>query len=933
MSPGCHAATLTQFTLVLLLVWHAGARWAIAAGFETTPVEVLGNVRFSNASTEILNLLGPPGNQGLNSLVAFATGTTSPQTASSGLLTATGPTQTDYRVVVDTIPGGIEYQFTYTLYVSGTLGGSHRGTYQLRPGPTATVLPGPAVTGVNAAECVGVMRVRLVNAAGEPVSASGGTLIATELGTGLAQADLFIRPGSPYEDFIVRGNTRFRITATVTLGSGDSAVNVVQTAEATSSCDGIVPLDIVVPATGSFGSIRGQIDMVGEFEDVFGDASIGDPALTRVVAYGPWSNVRTDTLPGVNFTVESSGPFTLPNLLPSTFTTPVSPYRVEGEMALRRFRQFEYFKTPALGVGMNAAPAVTAGAVTDLASTFVMRPGYLEGRVTLAGPPESAADPSYRSPLRGVIFSTDGTVDGIPVRSIYGNYFTAITAKGVDSHAFGTRHTAAGGLAVTSFDGAYDSSAGQWLGNYEQVLAGLDGEDSFWRSDVLSLTLRHGSPADPENYVSQDLAITDHRITDQLIVPGSHVTLDRRYEFGQVCVRIHSTAGPFWGPRLGDGSHGGNANYDVAPGASGTPVAPEMAATEGLLVVFLPEGSYHLVPRLQTASDPTGQDYIQLAPLDIEVRPFQQQCITPCLRVNYELPRCAITPSLLVTGTVPTSCGNKVDRIAWSLDGGPETTLCTGCGLNPSFSFEPHLPSGDCVDHVITVSANDSSGAVASNSQHIRLDSRPPVIVCLNDTIVGCEGPDGTQVDYPMPTASDNCPGPVQVTCAPPPGSRFTMGTTAVLCTAIDSCGNAAQCSFSVTVRDTDPPLIQCPGNVIVECSAGGSAVVSFAATAWDTCDGPLVVGFDHPSGSSFPVGTNSVVACARDSFGNQACCEFEVIVRPARVAIETAICVRWECGMLQSSVNADGPWEDMPGAVSPYYAPTRDGRRFYRVR
>jgi len=50
------------------------------------------------------------------------------------------------------------------------------------------------------------------------------------------------------------------------------------------------------------------------------------------------------------------------------------------------------------------------------------------------------------------------------------------------------------------------------------------------------------------------------------------------------------------------------------------------------------------------------------------------------------------------------------------------------------------------------------------------------------------------------PTAADNC-SPVTITCNPPSGSSFPIGTTSVSCSATDSYHNLASCSFTVTVK------------------------------------------------------------------------------------------------------------------------------------
>jgi hypothetical protein len=57
-------------------------------------------------------------------------------------------------------------------------------------------------------------------------------------------------------------------------------------------------------------------------------------------------------------------------------------------------------------------------------------------------------------------------------------------------------------------------------------------------------------------------------------------------------------------------------------------------------------------------------------------------------------------------------------------------------------------------------------------------------------------------------TAEDAVDGSVEVTCTPPSGSTFPIGTTTVTCTAKDDSGNSSQADFSVTVEDTTAPKV-----------------------------------------------------------------------------------------------------------------------------
>src|SRR6185503_4802731 len=85
--------------------------------------------------------------------------------------------------------------------------------------------------------------------------------------------------------------------------------------------------------------------------------------------------------------------------------------------------------------------------------------------------------------------------------------------------------------------------------------------------------------------------------------------------------------------------------------------------------------------------------------------------------------------------------------------------------------------------------------------------------------------------------------------------------------------------SFTVTVNDTQNPTITCPANIVQTTAPGQcSATVSYNVTATDNCSGVTVVS-TPASGSTFPVGTTTVMATATDAAGNTATCSFTVTV------------------------------------------------------
>src|SRR4029077_13700437 len=85
----------------------------------------------------------------------------------------------------------------------------------------------------------------------------------------------------------------------------------------------------------------------------------------------------------------------------------------------------------------------------------------------------------------------------------------------------------------------------------------------------------------------------------------------------------------------------------------------------------------------------------------------------------------------------------------------------------------------------------------------------PPAVGPVADVTAEATGPGGAAVTYPAPSASDPIdPSPV-VTCLPASGSTFPLGATTVTCSASEvQRRTSAPASFTVTVRDTTPPVL-----------------------------------------------------------------------------------------------------------------------------
>jgi hypothetical protein len=108
-------------------------------------------------------------------------------------------------------------------------------------------------------------------------------------------------------------------------------------------------------------------------------------------------------------------------------------------------------------------------------------------------------------------------------------------------------------------------------------------------------------------------------------------------------------------------------------------------------------------------------------------------------------------------------------------------------------------------DNFVELKVTDSDGesSTANLIINVTAENEPPTIQCPSDIIAVAARPGiaSVVINYNQPQVSDNCTV-ASVTCNPPSGSAFPAGITTVTCIATDTAGNAAQCSFTVTVFD-----------------------------------------------------------------------------------------------------------------------------------
>ncbi|XP_038068270.1 uncharacterized protein LOC119737763 isoform X5 [Patiria miniata] len=171
------------------------------------------------------------------------------------------------------------------------------------------------------------------------------------------------------------------------------------------------------------------------------------------------------------------------------------------------------------------------------------------------------------------------------------------------------------------------------------------------------------------------------------------------------------------------------------------------------------------------------------------------------------------------------------------------------------------------------------------------VDNIDPVISnCpANRAVTATPGATSAVVSWTEPTATDNSGLAVNRVTTNPSGSSFNLGTTAVTYTFTDNSGNEARCTFTVTVNsgtvtDNTPPFISnCPMTAAGSLAQGATTVtVTWTVpTATDNSGGTVSRTSTHNSGDLFTVGNTQVRYTFTDPSGNEARCEFVVMVSP----------------------------------------------------
>ena len=202
---------------------------------------------------------------------------------------------------------------------------------------------------------------------------------------------------------------------------------------------------------------------------------------------------------------------------------------------------------------------------------------------------------------------------------------------------------------------------------------------------------------------------------------------------------------------------------------------------------------------------------------------------------------------------------------------------------------------------VVVWRAMDATGNSSTCSVVVTVvDVEAPMIICPANIIRPTDpGICGTAIAYTAAQVTDNCPGATSsLFSGPASGATLAPGTHTVVLRASDASipANTAQCSFTITVVDTQSPTITCPPNQSVGTNPNTcAATVTYPKpTATDNCALPAGQPTWMGGGSgtvtnlttataTFNPGVTTVVWKATDAAGLSKTCSFRIIVSDAQ--------------------------------------------------
>jgi hypothetical protein len=280
------------------------------------------------------------------------------------------------------------------------------------------------------------------------------------------------------------------------------------------------------------------------------------------------------------------------------------------------------------------------------------------------------------------------------------------------------------------------------------------------------------------------------------------------------------------------------------------------------------------------ATDPSGND-------DLSPDSYTWDIDTEKPEISIGAPSVSVTDTGPVDFSITVSGADSVNLTTGDVTlnatgtAAGDVSVTSGTTNNPTVTISNTTGDGTLGISIAAGVASDISGndnILTGPSTTFFVDNTAPVLTLPADIIAEATSPSGAVVGFTVTAVDAVDPSPT-VTCVPPSGSLFPLGTTTVDCTAADSLGNESAGSFTVTVENTLPPVLTLPADITEPATSLSGAIVNFTVTATDNVDPSPTVTCVPPSGSTFPIGTTTVDCTAADSNGNESTGSFTVTV------------------------------------------------------
>jgi gliding motility-associated-like protein len=258
--------------------------------------------------------------------------------------------------------------------------------------------------------------------------------------------------------------------------------------------------------------------------------------------------------------------------------------------------------------------------------------------------------------------------------------------------------------------------------------------------------------------------------------------------------------------------------------------------------------TWHLVDNCGNAA----ADQVQIITVTDNIPPTFTRPVDMTIYANAN---CTYDASLQVTGDVI----NEADNCSTGLQATYTDAIADGsCQGSKIITRTWHLVDNcgnAAADQIQTITVSDTIAPVLTCPTSITVNNDPTLC--------------GANVTVAQPTFVENCSTVTLVNSfnqTADASGYYPVGTTTVIWTATDACGNSSTCSMTVTVVDNEAPIVSCPPDVI-SCSLEfnlGTPVVS------DNC-GVESVTNDAPE--TFPIGITIVTWTVTDIHGNISTC------------------------------------------------------------